>query len=173
MRTFNMPDLKAEEIQRYLEGVLHRSVTVSRMVVLGSESATHEVKGYGYGVPLRVDFQVDGACRTAVFHTMSPSPFGHEHMSDRAQQLLWDHCAFNHLPNHVRSLDVCGIQPDGRLISIGKAEEFCLLTEYAEGESYSHDLSRIRDTGAPAAVDLTRADASCDYLSRDPQEARQ
>ena len=84
-----------------------------------------------------------------------------------------DHCAFNRPANHVQSLDVCGIQPDGRLISIGKAEEFCLLTEYAEGESYSHDLERIRDTGELTAVDLTRADASCDYLSRDPQEARQ
>jgi len=45
MRTFNMPDLKAGEVQRYLQGVLHASVTVSKMVVLGSESTVNDVKG--------------------------------------------------------------------------------------------------------------------------------
>jgi hypothetical protein len=43
-------------------------------------------------------------------------------------------------------------------------EEFCLLTEYLEGESYSHDLERIRDTGAVTDLDLARVDALCDYL---------
>ena len=53
----------------------------------------------------------------------------------------------NRLPRHVRSLDVCGFEPGGQLISVGKVEEFCLLTEYVSGESYSHDLERLRDTG--------------------------
>ena len=95
---------------------------------------------------------------------MTPGPFGHEHMADRAQELLWENQAFNHLPRHVRSLDVCGFQPGGRLISVGNVEEFCLLTEYAEGESYAHDLERLRDNGALTELDLARADALCDYL---------
>jgi aminoglycoside phosphotransferase (APT) family kinase protein len=40
----------------------------------------------------------------------------------------------------------------------------CLLTEYAEGESYSHDLERIRQIGDLTELDLARADALCDYL---------
>ena len=40
-----MPDLKAGEVQRYLQGVLHASVTVNKMVVLGSESTVNDVKG--------------------------------------------------------------------------------------------------------------------------------
>lgn len=159
-----MPDLTREEVQRYLQSVLDAPVAVLNMVILGDHQ-TKDVKGYGYGVPLRVDFQVNGHnCRSAVLHTMTPGPFGHEHMADRAQELLWEHQAFNRLPRHVRSLDVCGFQPGGRLISVGNVEEFCLLTEYVEGQSYSHDLERIRDTGELTTLDLARADALCDYL---------
>ncbi len=97
-----MPDLKQEEVQRYLERVLGAPVTVLEMVILGKDHQSKDVKGYGYGVPLRVDFQVNGQeNRTAVLHTMTPGPFGHENMADRAQELLWEHHAFNHLPRHA------------------------------------------------------------------------
>jgi hypothetical protein len=78
---------------------------------------------------------------------MSPGPFGHEHMADRAQDLLWSNDAFNRLPRHVRSLDVGGFQPDGNIISLGKVQEFCLLTGYVEGQNYVSDLERPRDLG--------------------------
>ena len=99
-----------------------------------------------------------------MLHTISPGPFGHEHMADRAQELIWENQAFNHLPRHVRSLDVCGFQPGGDLLSMGNVEEFCLLTDYVDGESYSHDLERLRDWGELAETDRLRADALCDYL---------
>ncbi|MGH9651273.1 MAG: phosphotransferase family protein, partial [Terriglobales bacterium] len=38
------------------------------------------------------------------------------------------------------------------------------LTEYVKGESYSHDLERLRDAGELTELDLARADALCDYL---------
>lgn len=160
-----MPDLKKEEVERYLESVLGAPVRVLQMTILGGGAQSRDVKGYGYGVPVKVDYRTAGGdCRTAVLHTMTPGPFGHEHMADRARELLWEHQAFNRLPRHVRSLDVCGFEPGGRLISVGKVEEFCLLTGYSEGQSYSRDLDRIRDSGAIADLDLARADALCDYL---------
>jgi hypothetical protein len=159
-----MPELKTREVQRYLEAVLAAPVRVLNLTVLGGDPASKDIKGYGYGVPLKVDFQVDGCERTAVLHTMTPGPFGHEHMADRAEELLWEYQAFNHLPLHVRALDVCGFQPGGELLSLGKVEEFCLLTDYIEGQSYSHDLERIRNTGEAAEFDFARADALCDYL---------
>jgi hypothetical protein len=161
-----MPDVKRKEIERYLGAMLGAPVTVLKMSILGrGPESSEDVKGYGYGVPLKVDFQSDGDQRhTAVLHTMGSGPFGHEHMADRAKELFWQHYAFNRLPRHVRSLDVCGFQPGGQLISVGKVDEFCLLTEYLEGESYSHDLERIRDRGAINELDLARADALCDYL---------
>lgn len=159
-----MRNLRQDEIECYLEVVTGSPVKVLSMTVLGGQAEGRDVKAYGYGVPLKVVFQDNGACRTAVLHTITPGPFGHEHMADRAQELLWEHHAFNRLPRHVRSLDVGGFQTCGRLISLGNVEEFCLLTEYLEGESYSHDLERIRDTGIFSGQDMARADALCDYL---------
>lgn len=157
-----MPELRREEVQRYLQSVFGAPVTVSNIVILGSEQ---EIKHYGYGIPLKVDYQASGQeNRTVVLHSMAAGPFGHEEMPDRAQELLWAHQAFNRLPRHVRSIDVCGFQPGGRMVSTGKIEEFCLLTEYVEGEGYSQDLERLRDTGELTELDLARADALCDYL---------
>lgn len=157
-----MPDLKRESVEKYLQSVLGAQVKVLRTAILAGDHG--DVKGYGYGTPVRVDYQIDGHKRRAVLHTISPGPFGHEHMADRARELIWENQAFNHLPRHVRSLDVCGFQPDGSLLSIGEVEEFCLLTDYVEGASYSHDLERLRDTGELEEFDLARADALCDYL---------
>ncbi len=157
--------MKKEEVQRYLQSVLGAAVTVSAMSILGDVHQSKDVKGYGYGIPLRVDFRLNGIeDRVAVLHTMTPGPFGHEHMADRAQELLWEHQTFNRLPRHVRSLDVCGFEPGGQLISVGKVEEFCLLTEYVTGESYSHDMERLRDRGELTELDIARSDALCDYL---------
>ena len=89
------------------------------MVAVGERVGTESIKTYGYGKPVRIDYQVAGGDRrSVVFHTMSPSPFGHEHMADRAQILLWAHRAFNTLPGHVGSLDVGAFQSDGTLISV-------------------------------------------------------
>jgi hypothetical protein len=59
---------------------------------------------------------------------------------------------------------VGAFQCDGSLVSLGKADELCLLTEYAEGKPYAQDLERLLVTGEPAANDWERADSLCDYL---------
>jgi hypothetical protein len=87
-------------------------------------------------------------------------------MSDRAQSLLWEHDAFNRLPEHVQSIDVGAFRRDGTTISLGDAEEFFLLTEYAEGRGYFEDLIRMRDDPSTNSLDIPRADALCDYLIR-------
>ncbi len=159
-----MPELSKEAMEQYLGVLLRKRVDVLSLTLLG-ETQAGDLKFYGYGTPVRVDYQPAGeACRSAVFHTMGANRFGHEHMPDRAQILLWQHGAFNRLPRHVRSLDVGAFQFDGDLISLGQAEEFCLLTEYAHGAPYAKDLERIRDTGVLTKLDQARADALCDYL---------
>lgn len=161
---FYVADLKHNEITRYLETLLGARVTVSSITALGGASGQRDVKAYGYGIPLKIEFQTNGESRTAVLHTIKPGPFGHEHMADRAGELLWEHSAFNRLPRHIRSLDVGGFRTDGRLIALGDVEELFLLTDYLEGESYSYDLERLRDAGNMIDLDLARADALCDYL---------
>ena len=95
---------------------------------------------------------------------MKPGPFGHEGMADSAQVLLWEHQALNRLPQHLRSLDIAGIDANGNVTSLAEVEEFCLLTEYAEGHCYAQDLERLRDTGIASAADCSRAEKLCDYL---------
>jgi hypothetical protein len=121
-------------------------------------------KGYGYGIPLRVDYALEGAPRRAVIETVRPGPFGHEHMSDRAQSLLWAHDAFARLPRHVASLDVGAVRSSGELVPLGSAEELFMLAAFVEGREYADDLLRLRAGEPLRSLDLERADALCDYL---------
>jgi hypothetical protein len=151
-----------DAVERYLRSVLGKDV---RVLALGSLGQPEEGKGFGYGVPVRVDYESAGGQReSAVLHTMGPGSFGHEHMADRARILLWSHTAFNRLPGHVRSLDVGGFESGGGLIALAGVEEFCLLTEYAEGQPYALDLEKLRDSGRLTELGVSRAGALCDYL---------
>lgn len=161
-----LPGVDAEAIERYLKSLLGKDIELFGLTHLGEPPDEGLGKSYGYGAPLRVDYRaVDGTLQSAVLHTMSAGPFGHEHMADRARTLIWSHHSFNHLPRHIRSMDVGGIEPGGNVLSLGNVEEFCLLTEYADGQSYALDLERLRDTGALTDLDLARTDALCDYLA--------
>ncbi len=159
-----MPGLSRKEIERYLKSVFGPETRVLKLEVLG-ESEEKGIKAYGYGTPLQIDYACDGQRRRAVLHTISPGPFGHEHMSDRAQMLLWDHKTFNLLPRHVRSIDAGAFRDDGSAVSLGDADEFFVLTEYAEGRCYVEDVSRMRDHPELTDLDVARADALCDYLA--------
>ena len=150
-----------ERLERYLTELWKQPVRISRLTALGEPVA----KQFGYGTPIRIDYAIaDGAARTAVIHTIAPGAHGHEHMSDRAQLMLWQFHAFNHLPRHVRALDVAGVDREQTVRSLADVEEFALLTDYIEGESYAKDLEQIRTTGIAEASDFARADALCDWL---------
>ncbi len=152
-------------LKEYLEALLRQRVRILNVKELGDERTGGEVKNFGYGTPLRIDYAAgDEEPRRAVLHTMKPGPFGHEHMADRAQVLLWQHRAFNHLPQHVRAIDVGGFRTEGDLVSLRGIDEFCLLTEFATGDSYAQDLEKLRDGGSLTPLDVQRADALCDYL---------
>lgn len=160
-----MSELDRQTIERYLRCILGEKITIVGLTVLGKDLRDKSVKRYGYGTPVRIDYRTaDQQSKSVVLHTISEGSFGHENMSDRAQKLLWEHQAFSRLPRHVRSLDIAGFQSDGTIISVGNVEEFCLLTEYAEGNGYFHDFERLRDEGTLRELDLARADALCDYL---------
>jgi hypothetical protein len=161
------PQFERDRVERYLRSVLGKDVRVIDLRRLGDPE---EGKGFGYGIPVHVEYETSGSAReSAVLHTMGPGSFGHEHMADRARILLWSHQAFNRLPRHVRSLDVGGFESDAGsnpgLISLGGVEEFCLLTEYAEGQPYALDLERLRESGRMTDLDVARSDALCDYLA--------
>lgn len=151
-----------EALAAYLSTVHKGAVGAVRVTPLGG--GRQGDKGYGYGVPLRVDYQLDGAPKRAVIETVRSGPFGHEHMADRAQSLLWAHGAFGRLPRHVPSLDVGAVRSSGELVPLGSAEELFMLAEFVEGHEYADDLLRLRAGEALRPLDEARCDALCDYL---------
>lgn len=149
-------------LQPYLAALHGGAVSDVRLTALGG--GRQGDKGYGYGIPLRVDYTLDGSARRAVLDTVRPGPFGHEHMADRAQAMLWAHAAFGKLPRHVASLDVGAVRATGELVPLGSAEELFMLAEFSEGREYADDLLRLRAGERLRPLDLERADALCDYL---------
>ncbi|OGW39219.1 MAG: aminoglycoside phosphotransferase [Nitrospirae bacterium GWC2_56_14] len=160
-----MPRLTITALTEYLETLYGQPVRVISMTSHGAQEEGDDLKGFGYGAPLFLEYEVSGERKKAVLETMAPSSYGHDHFSDRAQAILWEHASFNNLPGHVRSIDSGAFLGSGRIVSTGKAEEFFLLTEFAEGTGYFKDLERIRDSGKAAALDLDRALALADYLA--------
>ncbi len=160
-----MPPLLTEKLERYLAGRFGGTVRIGAVVPLGEAATSGAAKEYGYGKPLKIEFTVDGKPQAAVLNTTSPGPFGHEHMADRAQMLLWDYGAYNSLPGHVRALDVGATHADGTLTSVRDAEEFFLLVEHVEGTSYIHDVARLQAGGELRELDVARSTALCDYLT--------
>src|SRR5689334_664545 len=139
-----MSDRLRTELERRLRSIVGPSARVLGLRILG-KSETSDIKGYGYGTPVQIEYECEGQTRCAVLHTVSPGPFGHEHMADRAQMLLWDFKAFNLLPRHIRSIDAGAFRRDGSAVSLGDAEEFFVLTDYAEGQCYVEDVIRMRE----------------------------
>lgn len=160
-----MPEITIPAVAKYLETLFGAPVRVLSLSEEGKQEKAGDLKSYGYGSPLFIEFEVRGERRKAVLETMSPSSFGHDHFSDRAQAILWEHSAFNTLPRHVRSLD-CGVfLESGEALSVGKAREFFLLTDFVNGSGYFKDLDRIRTTGSSEAGDMNRVKALSDYLA--------
>lgn len=157
-----MDPFKLAPLAEYLARVHGGRVDNVRVAPLGG--GRQGDKGYGYGVPLRLDYELEGKPRRAVLESVRPGPFGHDHMADRAQLLLWAHDAFNRLPKHVTSLDVGAVRRSGELVALGDAEEFFTLAEFVEGREYADDLLRLRSGSPLNDLDLERCEALCDYL---------
>ena len=156
--------LKKESLQEYLCQLYQSPVEVIEVTQIGSKEST-DMKSYGYGKPLLVRFLIHDKPGTVVLETMAENSFGHDHFSDRAQNLLWANSVFNKMPKHVRSIDVGAITSTGSLLSAGSAEEFFLLTEFVEGETYYKDLERIFRSGELNAIDEQRAKALALFLA--------
>jgi hypothetical protein len=159
-----MPLLSIEALTEYLASLYDKPVRVLSLTGHGAQEEGDDLKGFGYGSPLFLEYEVNGERKKAVLETMAPSPYGHEHFSDRAQAILWEHSAFNNLPGHVRSIDSGAFLDTGGILSTGRAREFFLLTEFVSGSGYFKDLERIRDRGPASETDFKRTIALSDYL---------
>lgn len=158
-----MPTLKKESLQEYLCQLYKSAVEDLQVTQIGGKEPA-DMKGFGYGKPLLVRFLIQGKPEMVVLETLAENCFGHDHFSDRAQNLLWANSVYNKMPKHVRSLDVGAITSTGSLLSAGSAEEFFLLTQFVEGETYFKDLEKIHRSGEVNEVDEQRAKALSLFL---------
>ncbi len=160
-------DLLRENLEAYLRGLYGQDLTLQSMRRMGETiPTTEDVKGFGYGSPLLVEYLVKGKTGSAVISTMRVQHgFGHDHFSDRAGILIWQNSTFSHLPAHVPSLDVGYFTNEGRLVSAGDAVEYFLLMEKVEGKEYFFDLERVKEKGAKD-VDYDRVMALSSYLAK-------
>ena len=155
--------LSAERIEEYLSRLIDAPARVVSVAPLQGESA-EEIKSYGYGIPVLIDYEARGRTFRAVLETMAAGPFGHEHKADRAAAMVWENDVFPRLPRHVRSLDAGAILPEG-LVSVGRAEEFFVLTEFASGAQYARDLDRIMQARRLSDLDRDRCATLAAYLA--------
>jgi len=160
-----MPVLKKQFLEQYLRSRFGPAATLLSFGPIGKESSKGTYKQYGYGSPVKLTFQVGRIRRSAVLETMSPGPFGHEHMADRAQAILWDYESYGRLPSHVKALDVGAFTSNQELFSVGKAREFFVLTQWVEGASYHEDLRRLIEGGSLRTLDRRRTKALASYLA--------
>jgi hypothetical protein len=160
-----------EEIKDYLEQKFGSPVRIRSIKELGLSGTStlvgeHELKGFGYGKPYLVEFEKEGGeVQEVVISTMKGDGFGHEHFSDRAHILLWQHQAFNKLPKHVQALDVGYFTKNGRLKSASDVEEYFIVCDKVEGVEYVHDLTRLKEGGSLRELDKDRVAALASYLA--------
>ena len=164
-KTCMMPVLRKQSLERYLRDRFGSGTTLLSYGPVGKESSRGSYKHYGYGSPVKVTFRHGRTVQSAVVETMSPGPFGHEHMADRAQAMLWDYDSYGRLPRHVPSLDVGAFTKSGQLFSVASAAEFFVLTRWSEGVAYATDLERLGRGGALRPLDRRRTKALARYLA--------
>jgi hypothetical protein len=159
-------ELKVEKVAEYLSSVYKGPLKVLRVLPLSPNGTVSDLKGFGYGVPYFIEFNIRGETKRAVLETMRPEGFGHDHFSDRAAVLLWQNSAFNRLPRHVRAVDVGSFAKDGETLkSLGDCCEFFLLTEFVDGALYHSDLDRIRASCELKDLDEERCVTLARYLA--------
>ncbi len=160
-------DLTRENLEAYLRSLYGEDLKLESISKMGETiPTTEDVKGFGYGAPLLVEYAAGGQKGSAVISTMRVQRgFGHDHFSDRARILIWQNATFGRLPKHVPSLDVGYFTDAGKLVSAGAAREYFLLMEKVEGKEYFHDLERVKEKGV-TDLDIDRAIALSSYLAQ-------
>jgi Phosphotransferase enzyme family len=163
-RTSHDDDWCDPRLQR-LVGAALDGAEILKVTALGTDSRTASLtaKDTGYGAPLRIDVRHEGSLKSVVLHSATPNPFGHELRANRAEEMLVAADTFDLVPRHTRVFDV-GAYRGEDFVSLRDTGEFYLLTEYAEGRPYAHDLRQIAETAALSPVDLDRVDVLVRYL---------
>jgi hypothetical protein len=121
-------------------------------------------KAAGYGLPVRIELRDGDTARQLVWRVASANEFGHDRRADRAAVMVQAYEDFARIPRHVQAVDL-GVIRGGELVSTRDATEPYLITTYAPGTIYAHDLRRIAAERIATPRDVARVDALARYLA--------
>jgi aminoglycoside phosphotransferase (APT) family kinase protein len=141
---------------------------IESIEALGPDSgatAGSTTKAAGYGVPVRIVVSDREGRHELVWRVASANEFGHDRRSDRAAAMVQAFDDFAQIPQHVRAVDLGVIRGGGELMSTRDATEMYLITTYAQGTIYAHDLRRIAADGHATVRDVARVDVLARYLA--------
>jgi len=139
---------------------------VSKIFGQGTVVKSVEKLGEGmHGIGYAINIIENGKEKRYVLKTLREEAFGHEYAADRANVIIRALMDHNLLPNHVKVLDAGSIQTDGKLLSLGKPEEFFIIMEEAKGIIYWNDFDEIRDRGNLTEKDVQRIKILAKYLA--------
>ena len=136
-------ELQQDQVERYLQEAFGQG---ARLTGIGSIGSLDEqgMKGFGYGKPVRILFEVDGERREAVLSSMRGDKYGHQFYWDRAAILMFQYETSAKLKHHVRPVGLGYVDEEDRLHPLHGPREFFILNEKLEGYDYFLDLERIR-----------------------------
>jgi hypothetical protein len=158
--------IELRALRDYLQTRHDKTVTLRQVQKLGGEmTGAAALKAFGYGDPLLVEYGVDGEIVREVFHRIRRTPFGRERDDDRVAAVWFDYVSFNQLARHVPAQDMLILNRQGRLATIGNAEELVLVTGYRPGHIYANDLVALRDGATLTPKDVRRAELLAVYLA--------
>src|SRR3989344_921862 len=148
-------ELQKDSLKKYLGQKFGKPVKINDFRIIGEGV---------YGTAYLLDFKAKNGANRLVLKTMNRTGgFGHDYLSDIAQNLILANDTFNKLPKHIKSFDVIG-EKKGELFSIGGADNYHILLEEATGTTYYTDLDRILKEGL-TELDKKRVKAMAEYLA--------
>jgi len=159
-----MIELKIESIEAYLKRAFGDD---ARLVGAGDIGNLDEqgMKGFGYGKPLLLRFEVDGEIREAVLSVMKGDKYGHQFYWDRGAILMFQYETSARMERHVHPLGLGYVDGSDSLIPVDEPKEFFILNEKLEGHDYFLDLDRIK-SGDLRESDVETAREFARWLAR-------
>lgn len=159
-----MIELRLQNIEVYLKKAFGDD---ARLIQAGDIGNLDEqgMKGFGYGKPLLIRFEVHGEIKEAVLSVMKGDKYGHQFYWDRAAILMFQYETSARMERHVKPVGLGYVGCDDELIPVCEPKEFFILNEKLEGHDYFLDLERIKE-GDFRESDVERAREFARWLAR-------
>ncbi|CCH47453.1 phosphotransferase [Pseudodesulfovibrio piezophilus] len=159
-----MIELRIESIQAYLKKAFGEDAHLLASGDIGQLDA-QGMKGFGYGKPVLIKFEVDGEVREAVLSIMKGDRYGHQFYWDRAAILLFQYETSAQMERHVKPVGIGYVDVSDAMVPIQAPKEFFILNEKLAGYDYFKDLDRIQ-SGYFRADDLAMAQSFAQWIGR-------